>query len=233
MPIDTGLARTQHAAYCMALEAIGLEVTTIPADDRHPDCCFIEDTAVIAAGLALITRPGASSRQGEPAAVAPVLAAHLELATMTQPATLDGGDCMQVGTTLYVGRSTRTNAAGIARVAEVFAPRGLRVVAVDVPSGVLHLKCVCSPLGGDRLLLARDSIPSSVFGRADIVWVPASETFAANAVALGTHVVVAAEYPRTRDALAAAGFETHAIATTEIRKADGSLTCQSLVLEAA
>ncbi len=229
-PIDVALARMQHAAYRGALEAMGLAVTELAADEAQPDCCFIEDTAVIAAGIALITRPGAPSRRGEPAAVAAVLAAELELAVMTAPATLEGGDCMQLGSTIYVGRSARTNPEGIARLAEVFAPRGLAVVAVDLPPGVLHLKCVCSALGDGRVLLARESLDASTFGRVGIVWVPADETYAANAVSVGTHVVIAREYPRTRDALAAAGFETHPVATSEVRKADGSLTCQALVL---
>jgi dimethylargininase len=96
---------------------------------------------------------------------------------------------------------------------------------------VLHLKCVCSPLGDDRILLAEQSIPRDVF-RAAVVSVPASETYAANAVAIGRHVIVAEGYPRTHEALTAAGFTVHAVPTSEVRKADGSLTCQSIVFDA-
>ena len=232
-PIDVALARAQHAAYRAALEAAGATVTLLPADEACPDCCFVEDTAVVAGGAALVTRPGAASRRAEVAAVAAALAPVLELVRMTEPATLDGGDCMRLGSTIYVGRSARTNAAGIARLEAVFAPRGIAVVAVELPASVLHLKCVCSPLGDDRLLLARDTLPASTFPRADILWVPATEAYAANAVAVGTHVIVAAEYPRTHDLLAAAGFAIHPVPTSEVRKADGSLTCQSIVYEAA
>jgi dimethylargininase len=231
-PIDVALARAQHAAYCAALEASGLTLITVAADEQYPDCCFVEDLAVIGDGVALITRPGAPSRRGETPAVAAVLPGDLAVEAVHEPATIEGGDCMRVGDTIYVGRSSRTNAAGIARLAAVFGPRGLRVVAVDLPEGVLHLKCVCSPLGGDRILLARESVPATTFRGAELVWVPASETYAANAVAVGAHVVIAAEHPRTADALAAAGFEVHPVPTSEVRKADGSLTCQSIVLAA-
>jgi dimethylargininase len=227
-PIDVARARSQHAAYRAALVAMGAQLEELAADERHPDCVFVEDTAVVADGLALITRPGAPSRQGETAAVAAALAAHLEVAHVAAPATVDGGDCMRLGRTIYVGRSARTNTAGIARLAEVFAPRGFAVVAVDLPPGVLHLKCVCSPLGDGRVLLAEGTLPAQLFDAA-IVRVPAAEAYAANAVAIDHDVLVAAEFPRTRDALAAAGYRLHPVATTEVRKADGSLTCQSIV----
>ncbi len=241
--IDVGLARAQHAAYRAALEASGAAVTQLPADERFPDCVFVEDTAVMAgppgeggdraggrAGdrFALITRPGAPSRRGETDAVAAELSLRLELARMEEPATLDGGDCMRLGRTLYIGRSARTNAAGIARVEAVLAPRGLRIVAVELPPDVLHLKCVCSPLGEDRVLLAEDTLPAGLFD-AEVVWVPSEERYAANAVAIGDHVIAAAEYPRALAALAAAGLRVHPVPTSEVRKADGSLTCQSIL----
>jgi dimethylargininase len=232
VPIDVALAREQHDAVRRALESMGAVVTLLEADDACPDCCFVEDTAVVASGLALVTRPGAPSRRAETVAVRAALASAFEIATMEEPATLDGGDCMRVGRTIYVGRSARTNAAGIARLMDVFTSRGLRVVPVDLPKDVLHLKCVCSPLGGDRVLLARESLSPSIFGGAEIVWGPASESYAANVVAIGAHVLVAAEYPRTQDALTAAGLTLHLVPTSEVRKADGSLTCQSILLDA-
>lgn len=231
-PIDVALARRQHAAYRAALAALGAEVVMLATDEACPDACFIEDTAVVAGGVALITRPGAPSRQAEGAAVAAVLSARMDVAFMAAPATLDGGDCLRLGRTLYVGRSARTNAAGIARAAEVFGARGLRVVAIDLPPAVLHLKCVCAPLGDDRVLLARGALPDGVFAPAAPVWVPAAETYAANAVAIGAGVIIADGFPRTRDALERAGFAAHPVATTEVRKADGSLTCLSILVPA-
>lgn len=224
-PIDLERARRQHAAYVAAL---GVETHMLPAADALPDSCFVEDTAVVAAGVALITRPGAPSRQAEPAATADALRTRYELAYVAEPATLDGGDCMRVGRTIFVGRSARTNAAGIARLAEVFERRGMRIVAIELPAGVLHLKCVCAPLGEDRITLADDSIAPDAFGVA-VVRVPAEESYAANVLAIGDRVLVADGYPRTHEALARAGLRIVPLATTEFRKADGALTCLSIV----
>ncbi len=229
-PIDVALARAQHAAYRDALVACGATVETIAADEACPDCCFVEDTAVIAAGLALITRPGAPSRRPETAPVAAALARRVAIVELAAPATLDGGDCMRVGRAIYVGRSARTNAAGIAGLAAAFAPRGFAIVPVDLPPEILHLKCVCAPLDDARILLARDTLPAALFAGLDIVWVPSDERYAANAVAIGAHAIVAEAHPRTCDALAAAGFTVHPVPCSEVRKADGSLTCQSLLL---
>ena len=129
------------------------------------------------------------SRRAETAAIAAELARHVELAYIEAPATLDGGDCMRVGTTIYVGRSARPDANGIARLAEVFAPRGLTVVAIALPPGVLHLKCVCAQLGDDRITLAEGTIPRTAFGTLDIVSIPATESYAANVLAHGTTVL--------------------------------------------
>jgi len=228
-PIDIALARKQHLVYCRALAACGASVTTLPDDERCPDSVFVEDTAVVVDEAALITRPGAPSRRLETEIVAIQLSAWLDVTPMTEPATLDGGDCMLVGRTMFVGRSARTNAAGIAQLALAFAPRGVEVVPIELPPGVLHLKCVCSPLGDGRILLAEDSIDRAAFGTVDIVTIPADETYAANVVAIGTHVIVAADFPRTHEALVKAGFKLHPVPWSEVRKADGSLTCQSIV----
>lgn len=228
-PIDIAAARYEHLVYRQALAACGAEVTVIVADLACPDCVFIEDTAVIADGLALITRPGAPSRQLETPAIAEALATACEVVRMDAPATLDGGDVMRVGRVFYIGRSARTSDAGIAMLERTFAPRGYRVVPIDLPADVLHLKCVVSPLGGDTILLADASLSPELFADLRIVRVPREETYAANAVAVGNHVIVAQEFPRAQEAIAAAGFTLHPVPTTEVRKADGSLTCQSLL----
>jgi len=223
--IDVAAARRQHAAYRAAL---GVATIVVPADDALPDCCFIEDTAVVAAGAAVITRPGAPSRRPETAAVARALAQHVEIHAMEAPATLDGGDCMRVGSTIFVGRSARTNAAGIARLAEVFGPRGVHVVPVDLPADVLHLKCVCAPLGDDRITLV-EGFPA--LPGVSIVRVPAAESYAANVLAIEDRVLVSSGFPRTRDALEAAGLRVATLETTEFRKADGALTCLSILVD--
>jgi dimethylargininase len=229
-PIDLALARAQHARYREALDELGLDVVVLAADDALPDCCFIEDTAIIAGGVAIVTRPGAPSRRSEPVAVAARLTGALEVVTVEDPGTIDGGDCMRIGATLFIGRSARTNAAGIAQVAAIVEPRGLRVVAIDLPADILHLKCVCAPLGADRMTLVSGSLPRELFRGLDVVSIPAEESYAANVLAHGANVLVADGFPRTRDALAALGFHVIALDSSEFRKADGALTCLSIVL---
>jgi dimethylargininase len=224
-PIDVNVARTEHAAYVEALRALGAEIVELEADEAHPDCVFVEDTAVVAGPTALVTRPGAISRRGETEAVAAALSRHLEVVRMQAPATLDGGDCLRLGDTFFVGRSARTNAEGVAMLEAVHG----RVVVVDMPRGVLHLKCVCSRLSDERVLLAEGSLPRETFRGFDVVSIPAAETYAANVVALGSAVIVAAGHPRTSEALTRAGYEIIEVPTSQVRKADGSLTCQSIV----
>jgi dimethylargininase len=224
IPIDLVTARAQHAVYRQLLGSLGVDVTVLPAEHALPDSVFVEDTAVVVGDIALVTRPGAPSRQPETPRIADALGT-LDRVFMKEPATLDGGDCMRVGKRIYVGKSARTNDAGIAELTRVFKD----VVVVDMPAGVLHLKCVCAPLGGDRITLADETIPASAFGSVDIVRVPAEESYAANVLAVGASVLVPSGFPRTRDALAAAGFTPLELHTTEFRKADGALTCLSIM----
>ncbi len=155
---------------------------------------------MVAGGTVAITRPGAASRRGEVDAVATAIAARLpalRVVRLVAPATLDGGDCLRLGRTLYVGRTQRTSAEGIRALAAALPDH--EVIAVELPASVLHLKCVCSPLGDDRVLLARGTVPAAVFRGADIVWVPeAGRATAANAVAIGATVLAAAGFSRRR-----------------------------------
>ena len=222
-PIDVPLARQQHAIYRAAFG--DAQQLLVDADETCPDCVFVEDTAVILDGKALITRPGAPSRQPETGPIARALAPLLELVAMEPPATLDGGDVMVAGGKIFVGRSARTNDAGIEQLGRVFGRS--RVIVVDMPAHVLHLKCVVTPLG-DGVVLADQSLSPELFSGMPIVRVPAEETYAANVVDTGNAVIAAAEFPRTLAALSDAGFRVHPVPTTEVQKADGSLTCQSL-----
>lgn len=227
-PIDVAIARAQHAAYVAALVAAGLEVVAVATDDDCPDCCFVEDTAVLVGDAALITRPGAPSRRAEVEPVAAALRGRAEIVRMEAPATLDGGDCLLVGRTFYVGRSGRTNPAGIDRLAEVAGPRGYRVVPLAMPAGILHLKSVCSPLG-DAVLVAEGTLPPSTFAGARVLVVPAGEAHAANAVATGGAALVAAGAPTAQALIESTGLRALPVDTAELRKADGALTCLSIV----
>jgi len=227
-PIDLRLAREQHRGYVEALRGLGLAVIELPADEALPDGCFVEDTAVVAGGVALITRPGAPSRAGEVRAVREALGARLPLAEMGPSGKLDGGDVLRVGRTIFVGRSARTDDPGRRRLAEVFGPLGYQVREVAV-AGLLHLKCACSRLDDETVLVAEGALDPGVFEGLGVVTVPRGELYAANCVAVGSRALVPAGFPATERALREAGFEPVPLPTSEIRKADGSLTCLSIL----
>ncbi len=229
--IDLALARRQHGAYAAALEALGLDVIALPADEALPDCCFVEDTAVVAAGLALLTRPGAPGRQGEVEAAAAALAPYLDLHRTAAPACLDGGDVMRVGDTFYVGRSARSDAAGADALRATFGPRGFEVVPVDVAPGQLHLKCHASAPLADLVVVADGSWPAAVGFAAGVrvITIPASEGYAANVVGHGDTVLVAAGYPVVAERLRAEGLEVIPLDVSQLALADGSLTCLSVL----
>lgn len=226
-PIDLGLALRQHANYAEALARLGCELVRLASDDSLPDACFVEDTAIVLGECALITRPGAPSRRPEVGAVAATLASHgLTLSTMEAPATLDGGDVLVLGRTVWVGLSNRTSREGF-EVLTAFARRlGYDTRLANVPPGTLHLKCHASPLDPETLLCAPGLLTEAHARRVEV---PAHEAYAANAVAIGRSVLCAAGFPETHARLAAAGFEPVPLANSEFAKADGSLTCLSIL----
>jgi dimethylargininase len=224
-PLDVARARAQHAAYVEGLRRAGAEVVVLPALDGDPDACFVEDTAVVAGGIALIARPGAPSRRGETATVRVALAELLPVAGMEAPATLDGGDCLLLGRHLYVGVSGRTNAAGVARAREVFGARGTEVIDVEV-RGALHLKSVCSPLGDDAVLVLDGALPPGTFGAARELRV--ADAAAANVVVVGRHALVPAGFATP---VAEVGLHPIAVDNSELRRADSALTCLSILVE--
>ncbi|MFM7052575.1 MAG: dimethylarginine dimethylaminohydrolase family protein [Planctomycetota bacterium] len=229
-PIDVALARVQHARYVDALRAAGLAVVELPPLDAHPDGCFVEDCALVAGGTALITRSGAPSRVGEADSIAEALARTHATARTEAPATIDGGDCLRVGKTWFVGRSARTNADGARRVREVFGALGFAVVEVPV-RGFLHLKCVASPIGEGAVLVAEGAVDPAVFRGLEVVTIPRAEAYAANTVVVNGTALVAAGHPHTRAALERRGLCVIELGLSEIAKADGSLTCMSILLD--
>ena len=228
-PIDVARAREEHAAYESALAALGCEIRRIPADDRYPDAVFIEDTAIVLEELAVITRPGAESRRGEVDVVAAVLGEHRTLVRIEAPATIDGGDVLQLDDVLYVGRTPRTNDEGIAQLRELIAPYGYRVIGVDV-DGCLHLKSAVTRVGANALLMNRCWISPSIFDGWRIIDVDESEPAAANALRIGESVIYPEELPRTRRKLEAEGIEVIAVPAGELAKAEGGVTCCSLAI---
>jgi len=227
--VDPDRARAQHRAYVAALRALGVQVTELPPDEALPDGCFVEDQAVVRDGVAFVPRVGHPDRRAEADTVASALAPYVRVVRMAGPGTLDGGDILAVGKTLYAGRSARTDADGVAALRAVFGPIGWRVVETRVPGDTLHLQSVCTTLDDRTVLAARGSIePGDLPGVERILWVPADEAVAANVVVVGRDVLVADGFPETRRVVESAGFRVVPLDTSEFRKVDGALTCLSV-----
>jgi dimethylargininase len=230
-PIDLDRAVAQHAAYADLVRSLGLEVVELPADPALPDCCFVEDTAVVLDEVALLTMPGAPSRRGEVPAVEEALARFRPLERTRLPATLEGGDVLRVGHRIFVGRSERTNEAGIARLAAVAEPLGYRVLPVTV-TGCLHLKSAVTALDDERLLANPAWLDPSPFAGLGIVAVDPDEPGAANVLRVGGAVVAHAGFPRTADRLDELGYTVRPLDVSEFIKAEAALTCKSLLFRA-
>jgi dimethylargininase len=228
-PIDYARASAQHAAYERALGTLGCRIDRLPDAPDLPDSVFVEDAAVTLDEVAVIARPGAASRRAEVDSVAAALRAHRTLAAIDAPATLDGGDVLAIGRTVYVGRSRRTNADGARQLERALAPFGYRVVSVDV-RGCLHLKSAVTAISDSSVVINSAWIDAGVFDGCDRIDVDESEPYAANVVRVGDRVLAAAAFPRTNERLAARGAQLTVIDVSEIAKAEGALTCCSLLL---
>lgn len=229
-PIDPVRAAAEHARYLALLEGLGLTLRHAEPLPDHPDGVFVEDTAVVVDDLAVLARPGAPSRRGEVASVAEVLLDEgYRTAQLAAPGTLDGGDVLQVERTVYVGRTSRTNAVAIAQLEALLAPLGRVVVPVEV-SGVLHLKSAATALPDGAIVVAPGRVDEVAFAGREVVQVP--EPSGADVLLVGTTVVVAASAPRTAALLAARGLEVVTIDLAELEKAEAGVTCPSILLGA-
>jgi dimethylargininase len=230
-PIDVDLARQQHRAYEARLREAGYSIVQIPAGEGMPDSVFVEDTALVFDELAIITRPGAESRRAETMAVAAALADYRLLRRVAAPGCLDGGDVLTVGRRVFIGTSLRTNAAAVAQVRAILEPFGYTVTAVAV-HGCLHLKSAVTAVADDTLLINRDWVAAECFGGCELIEVDAGEPMAANALRLHDRVIYATAFPRTRARLEARGLRLAAVDVSEIAKAEGAVTCCSLIVDA-
>ncbi len=231
VPIDVGVARAQHAAYERALAEAGYRVEQLAAGPDLPDSVFIEDIAVVFDELAIVTRPGAESRRRERPAVAAALERYRRLQFIEAPATVDGGDVLQVGRRVFVGVSSRTNAAAIIQLRRGLAPYGYAVCEVAV-TGCLHLKSAVTAVGDDVLLVNPDWCPGAAFADFDRIPVDPTEPAAANALRLPDRIVLPSAFPRTAERLARWGFAVVPVDASELAKAEGAVTCCSLVFDA-
>jgi dimethylargininase len=219
----------QHAEYCEALRGCGLRVTTLEADLDHPDSTFVEDTAVVTARSAMLTRPGARSREGEAAAMRPVLRRFFPtLKEIEAPGTLDGGDICEAGNHFFLGVSQRTNEEGARQLAAHLARDGNTSGVVDVRGiqSILHLKSGVSYIGENTLVVIEEM--AGMFSGYERIVVAREESYAANCVRVNDRVLVAAGYPRLVGELRERGFSSLELDMSEFQKMDGGLSCLSL-----
>lgn len=229
VPIDVERARAEHAAYERALLGEGCDVRRIPSGPDQPDSVFIEDTAVVLDELAVITRPGAASRRAETVAVAEALRLHRPTVGIKSPGTLDGGDVLRVGRRIYVGVGARTNEAGVDQLRKLTASHGYDVRSVRF-AGALHLKTAVTFVGNGRLLVNPDWVDPTVFDSERTLAIDPREPFSANALLLGKRVLHGEQFPKTRKILEDAGVRVVPVPAAELAKAEGGVTCCSLLV---
>ena len=237
-PIDVALARAQHGAYTRALRALVSSLIELPTEETHPDCCFVEDTAVVIDQKAALCRLGAEERRGEEERIGSVLRAHgIETRVLTAPATMDGGDVLHTGRHLFVGLSRRTNGAAATQLADLFP--ALPVVSAPV-EGSLHLKSVMSALDRNTLLFAEHEAAERILTALrekgvlrdyHVERIP--DAVASNVLSLGDTLVIQAGFPKSEDKLVslarARRMRVVKLHMSELIKADGALTCCSLL----
>jgi dimethylargininase len=240
--IDVALAQAQHAEYRQALTEAGVAVEVLPPDERYPDSCFMQDPAMVIRGRAIINRPGAASRLGEEESLVELLAARFPMTRIAPPGKLEGGDVLILSDRVVVGRSDRTNRAGIAQLVVALADptsdltglanlSGLPALPVlEAPvAGYLHLLSAVTHLGDGTLLAVEDFVLPPALAGFPVLRVPTDEGYACNALGIGDKVILPAGYPKTAAILKAHGFDVLLVSTTEFAKADGGVTCLALV----
>ena len=234
-PIDLDLARAQHAEYEWALVEAGCTVRRLDTGPDMADSVFVEDVAVAFDELTLVTRPGAEARRTETPGVMDALirlqSLHCRpLVMIEEPGTVDGGDVLVVGRAVFVGLSQRTNAAGIDQMGRILKHLGYSVRAVPV-QGCVHLKSAVTAITPDELLINRAWVPSEPFAGLELVDVHPQETHAANALIVGDRIVYPTAFPRTCERLEARGLRVRAVDMSELAKAEGAVTCCSLIVD--
>ena len=226
--IDVPKAIAQHKAYQHCLAELGARVICLPSDPMLPDAVFVEDPAVVLDEVAVIANLGAASRRREACSLTDVLGQYRPLKFVSEPATLDGGDVLRVGRTMFVGLSQRTNCHGREQLRDFLKPHDYEVQPVEV-RGCLHLKSACSHVGKGTILVNRSWIDAERLRGFELLEVPEEEPAAANALLLNDVVIMPSSFPKTRVLLEERGFSVRTLDVSELQKAEGGMTCCSLI----
>ena len=229
-PIDIDVAKAQHALYEAALGELGCRVQRLDEEPDLPDSVFVEDVAVVLDEVAIITRPGVSSRRGERPSVERALEPYRLLTHIREPGILDGGDVLVVGRDIYIGISSRSDTDALGQVQAIVADHGYSVNGIDV-RGCLHLKSAVTAVSDETLLINPTWVDPADLGGLTCIPVDPSEPGAANVIRIGETILVGAAFPRTGERLSAAGFDVHPVDASELAKAEGALTCCSLLFD--
>ena len=228
-PINVEVARAQHQGYVNALAAIGCQIQELPAEANLPDSVFVEDTAFILPEVAVITRPGADSRKPETESIIRALSPHRALVHVTAPATIDGGDVLVLGKNIYVGLSTRSNSAAIEQLQHLLDHYGYKVIGTEM-TDCLHLKTAVTRVDDNTLLINKNWVSPDYFSGYDLIEVDPSEPFAANCLPVNGQIIYPTSFPKTRAKLEARGYKIQAVTVDELAKAEGAVTCCSLII---
>ena len=227
-PVDYDKAIVQHDAYVTVLQKLGLDVAVLPADDNFPDSTFVEDVALCTPSLAVVTNPGAPSRNGEKAAMREVLRGFFKQIDFIQfPGTVDAGDIMMVGSHFYIGRSSRTNKVGADQMIGILEQYGQTASTIAL-SEMLHLKSGVSYLEKNNLLATGEFVDHPAFHKFNRIVVESDEQYAANSLWINGTVLVPAGHPATHSKIRALGFPTIELEMSEFQKVDGGLSCLSI-----
>jgi dimethylargininase len=227
-PIDVAKAIAQHKTYEDCLARLGVRIVSLPAEPDLPDAVFVEDPAVVVDEVAVISIMGAPSRRPETRSLAETLSHYRPIKFLVEPATLDGGDVLRAGRSVFVGLSQRTNREGIAQLSEILRVYDYEVQPVEVRA-CLHLKSACSYLGHDTILVNRSLIDVEQLRGFELLDVPDEEPGAANTLLVQDVVIIPASFPKTRALLEQRGFRVQTIDLSELQKAEAGVTCTSLI----
>ena len=225
---DYHKALAQHRSYIDALERCGLEVLELEADERFPDSTFVEDVALLTPHCAIITNPGAPSRQGETTEIRDVLKEfYADIEGVREPGTVEAGDIIMAGSHFYIGLSSRTNIDGASQVIAALERYGMGGSVIKVESA-LHLKTGAAYIERNNLVACGEFVEKPEFQKYNILNVDEDEDYAANCVWVNDQVLVPEGYPKTRKIVEQAGYSVVELDTSEFRKQDGGLSCLSL-----
>ena len=228
--IDVEVARDQHDAYTATLAGLGCRIEQLPAEPDLPDSVFVEDVAVVLDEVAIITRPGAESRRGERPTIEQALLPYRPLEHIEAPATIDGGDVLVAGREVWIGLTSRSDHHAIKQFRRAVTRYGYRVHAAEV-TGCLHLKSAVTAVDAETLLVDPTRVDVDQFSGRRCLTIDPSEPGAANVVRVSDAVITAAAYPRTAQCLVDTGYEVHTVDASELARAEGALTCCSLLFE--